>query len=144
MKQLGSILVIGALIFLTQATSSHAQTNCTQIFGGGSTCQTSDKIGVTKQVKNPQSNTFVSSLPNTGPFYTADQAITFRLTVENKTNNRLNKITLTDTLPKYFIYSMGEGKFDKAKNTLTISLDRLNGKEKKTYDITGKIASAND
>lgn len=144
MKHLSAVVALffGVFVITSFVTPSFAQTGCTQVFGGGTPCKTSTKIGLAKQVKHPQTNQFVKVLPTTGPYFTEDQPITFRITVENKTNSKLNKIIITDTLPKYFSYSLGEGKFDKKKNSLTITLDSLDAKARKTYDISGKIASS--
>lgn len=138
------IVAITSIGLFSVVSSVFADDSCLSIFNGGKSCLTSKIISVKKEIKDPQTNMYVPFLTTSGPYFSPDQQIIFRVTVENISNNKLTNITVTDTFPQYMTYVKGNGTYDTKKKTLNTKFDSLEAKERKTYEITGKIASAKD
>lgn len=139
------------LLYLSISSSSHASyipETCTPIYGGGITCQTSDKFTLNKKVLNPDSISekgtaqFVDNLSINDPKYSPSQIVKFELKVVNTENKTLNNLKLTDILPTQTAFISGPGSFDSNSNTITIKIDKLNPKESKKYIVEAKIKDA--
>ena len=124
------------------AFADSTTTNCQPVYGGGQTCNTT-ALTLNKEVQNPQSGEFVNSLGINDPKFSPGQTATFRLTVTNNGNDRLNNITIKDTLPQFLTFVSGTGSFDSGSKVLTITVDGLNGGESKSFTFQAKAADAN-
>lgn len=138
---LSALFIIGLFIF---PSIIYAADTCLPVFNGGKGCTTSKNLSVTKQVKNPQTNQYVSSLSSQGPFFSPSQTIQFRVTIQNTSKSTIKDIRVVDTFPSYVIYQSGTGKFDSSKHTLTTTIDELQINGMHSYEITAKIASLSD
>lgn len=135
---ISGIILIGLLI---SPSYLYASSTCLPIFNGGKTCSTSKNISLLKEVKDPLTGKYVSSLSAQGPYYAAGQIISFRLTVENTSKSTIKNITITDIFPQYVAYVSGNGKFDMSKHSLVTTIDEIKASERRSYEVTGKIAS---
>ena len=120
---------------------SYGVQNCQPIYGGGETCVTSNKILINKTIKNPQTGMYVDNLSLNDVRYSANQPISFQLTVTNTGNNSIPVATVSDSFPNYITNITGPGTFDSKNKTLTFSVNNLNINESRTYTLSGKIVS---
>jgi uncharacterized repeat protein (TIGR01451 family) len=147
-KKLFSLLITGALLFITSTTAFAAGTNdgaygqpCNNgSYGGsyGQNCFTS--IIVKKQVKNPSTHNFVDNLSaSTDPHYKAGQFVDFQIQITNNGNVPLTNVEVEDALPQYITLSKGFGKFDPNTKMLTLTVDKLDVNETKTFYVTVQV-----
>jgi uncharacterized repeat protein (TIGR01451 family) len=140
-----------AVIGLATAGSTYASYGseaCTPIYGGGVTCETSNKFVLDKKVLNPESiskggaEVYVDNLSINDPKYVPGQTIKFELNVTNTGTSTLNTLTLTDILPSYVNFVSGSGNFNEETNTLRFDITNLNAGETRKFIIVGTIDSA--
>ena len=141
-----SIIVLFTFIFtilLFGPSRAHADVkNCRPVFGGGETCTEANNIEIDKFIKNPANNNYVDNLDPSTMSVTPDQSLTFRLTIKNKKDTRLNNIKITDTLPSSleFVSASDNAKYDKNKHTVNYEVDLESGKSLNLSLIT-KVSS---
>lgn len=146
-----SALFFGAFLL---ATSSVAAAGTGTIYGGGyggyggygygnNPSSTGKKITLDKKVKNPSTGTFVDHLSVNDPKHSADQEITFQITLKNTGGVELKDITVKDVIPQYLTLTTSGLSFDKNTKTYSIKVASLPVNETKVIELKGKIASAN-
>ena len=140
-----AITAIFALFSLLIALPADAQTptTCQPIFGGGESCITEGNVTLDKILRSPTSNQFVDQTNISGPKFSPDQPVVFQLMLKNTGNRAIEDITVTDIFPRYASFTRGPGQFDRAKNTLTFRVDRLEAGQSRTITLEGKIMPAN-
>jgi uncharacterized repeat protein (TIGR01451 family) len=114
-------------LVLPGVVSADTNSNCTPVYGGGSSCNQTGLI-IDKKVKHPQNNSFVDNLTVNDPKYNPDQPITFRISITNSGTTELKPLTVTDTLPAFLTGVSGPGSFDAGKNIVTFTVASLKGK----------------
>jgi len=150
-------LVIGltAFAFIAFTGSAFATSNggygtieCQPIYGGGETCETSNKFVLDKKVLHPTQTkgnveVYVDNLTVNDPKYAPGQTIKFQLSVTNTGSSKLDEVTFTDYLPNYLVFVSGPGTFDSNSNKLTYKIENLNSNETKQFIIAAKVKDAN-
>lgn len=64
-------------------------------------------VHVNKQVRNPVTGVYVDNLGLNDPHFFADNAIFFRISVENSGTSTISRVTVTDNLPPFIQYVSG-------------------------------------
>jgi len=143
--KLCNIIAISVLLFLLIAPSAQAAQlpNCQFIFGGGASCEQNSPITINKFVQNPESKLYVDSLLPSDPQYKAGDTVVFKLTLNNPTNAAINNIEVSDVFPPYINYQSGQGTFNTATRTFTVTIDQLKSKESRDIQIEGQIVANN-
>lgn len=148
-------LFITALVFMFgiftagYSYASYGSTNCTPIYGGGTTCESSNKFTLDKKVLNPESNSkggneqYVDNLSINDIRFNPKQTIKFELTVQNTGDKTLNELVLEDVLPAQISFVSGPGSFDKNSNTLSLNIVNLNPNESRKFIIVTKANDSN-
>jgi uncharacterized repeat protein (TIGR01451 family) len=142
MKKIYLSLFIVSCILAFAPAKAFADDGCTPIYGGGQTCPPPGNISINKSVQNPQNGIFVDNLTTNDPKYTPGQIVNFKIVVTNTTGTNISTVTINDIFPTYLTYVSGNGSFDSNKNTLTFSLNNLNGGQSQTFNVQAKVVSA--
>lgn len=131
-----------SLSFPNLATAQELIPSCHPIYGGGENCTQTDSIEINKTVQNPKDSKFVENLGSNDPKYSPGQNIQFQITIKNTSGNKINNITIKDSLPRYVNCDFsGIGLCDNTTRIITINIDTLNRNEAHTMIIKGKIAT---
>jgi uncharacterized repeat protein (TIGR01451 family) len=137
-----SLLFAGilSLSFVGQAQAASG-TNCVAMYGGGYASTTScAQITIDKKVLKPGTKEYVDGLSGNDPKYQAGQEVTFEIVVKNVGSEKLNTITVTDTLPQFVTFVSGPGSYDKGTNKLTFVISSLESGASQTFYIKTKVA----
>lgn len=149
------LITLSAFAFIAFAGSAAASSNggygtieCQPIYGGGETCQTSNKFVLDKKVLHPTKTkgdveVYVDNLSINDPKYAPGQTIKFQLNVTNTGDNKLDSVTLTDYLPNYLTYVSGPGSYDSNSNKLTYNIENLSSNESRQFIIVAKVKDGN-
>jgi uncharacterized repeat protein (TIGR01451 family) len=116
--------------------------NCIPVYGGGVSCPKAGEVLVDKKVKNPATGIYVDNLGPADPKFRPQQAVSFQITVKNPGETAIDKITVTDTLPKLFDYMSGPGTYDGNTGKVTWEVTNLAGGDTQVFEITGRTAHA--
>lgn len=126
---------------LFQPNPAYGQAGCTPIYGGGVQCPPTQQVLIDKTIKNPENAVFVDNLGVNDTKLIPNQTnVMFRLLVENTTDQTLSNVTVVDTLPSQLIFVAGQGSYDANTRQLTITINSLGPREKRTFDITTNVA----
>jgi uncharacterized repeat protein (TIGR01451 family) len=139
MKNLTVSTLIAATVFAASAATAFAGnygTDC-QAQYGTSNCSTTN-IVVNKTVQNPSTKNYVDNLGANDPKYKGGQTVPFKITVTNTGTATLNNVIITDTLPQYTTGVETKGG-QISNNAVTITVDKLNAGESKTFDLNAKV-----
>lgn len=149
------IFALTAFAFVAFTGSAFASNNggygtieCQPIYGGGETCETSNKFVLDKKVLHPTKTkgnveVYVDNLSINDPKYAPSQQIKFQFTVTNTGTTKLDEVTFTDFLPNYVEFVSGPGSFDSNTNKLTYTIEDLNANETRQFVIVAKVKGAN-
>src|SRR6185295_4301405 len=102
MKKLIAFSVI-TLATLVAPLSVSAATVCTPVYGGGQTCVTTGP-SINKTIKNPSSGAYVDNLLINDPKYSANDSVSYQITVTNPTGTAMTALTVTDDFPTLISY----------------------------------------
>lgn len=133
---LSSLFVLTGLIFSPIAA---AQNGCTPLFNGGQTCIQHADFSINKTIKEPGTNAYRENLTATSNYFAPDQILNFRITVKNTSNNTIENVTVTDTLPGYTSYISGDGKFDFNTKLFTAMIAKLDKGQSKNIAFNVKV-----
>ena len=137
------LVTIAALVVATsQAHAGASVSQCQMIYGGGEVCPPSIKFTLDKKVQNPTTGAFVDNLGVNDPKYKASQKITFKITISNTGTAAIENVTITDTLPQFIGFDSGSGNYDRATNKFSVTINKLEVGESKTFDLVGRAADA--
>jgi uncharacterized repeat protein (TIGR01451 family) len=139
-----SIITTLTAIAVVFTRPAFADTQCTPIYGGGENCIQTNKLLMDKTVQNPSTKEFVNNLGVNDPKYGPTGTVVFKLTVKNNNTTALTNVKVTDVFPQYIDYVSGGQSYDSGTKTMTITIDKLNPGETKTFEITGKVVAANN
>jgi len=140
--KLALLSIFSVAIFSAAASTALADEGCTPIYGGGQTCPPPGNISIDKTVQNPENGVFVNNLTVNDPKYSPNQSVSFKVVVTNTTSAKISKVTINDVFPSYLTFESGPGSYDSGKNTLTFTLDNLNGGESRTFDLKAKVTDS--
>lgn len=143
MKKLFTIFALSLLLLSFKAENTFAS-GCTPIYGGGESCP-EYSFSLQKNVQKPgkAGGEFVNNLSINDPKYSANQNVTFKVTIKNTGTKRVPSVTIADIFPKYLSFVSGPGNFNSKSNTLVFSVSGLSEGQEATYTIVGKIADTN-
>lgn len=143
MKKILSIIFLALLVITLKPQAVSA--DCSQIYGGGQNCTTSNSFSIQKLVQKPGKGggSYVNSLSINDPKYSPNQNVSFRVTVKNTGSQTIPSLTVTDAFPQFISFVSGPGNFDTASKTLTFTVSNLNQGQTVTYTIVGKISNSN-
>ncbi len=148
------IFALTAFAFIAFTGNAFATSNggygtidCQPIYGGGETCETSNKFVLDKKVLHPTKTkgnveVYVDNLTINDPKYAPGQTIKFQLSVTNTGSSKLDEVTFTDYLPNYVEFVSGPGTFDSNSNKLTYKIENINSNETKRFIIVAKVKGA--
>ena len=131
------------LLSFASVLPGKAYADCTQIYGGGQTCSTSFSFSLQKFVQVPGLSNFVNNLSINDPKFSMSQTANFQLIVTNTGSQNISSVTIVDTFPQFVSFVAGPGSFNNSNNTLTFVVNNLNVGQSQTFNLSGKIASAN-
>lgn len=119
-------------------------TECTPVYGGGVECPKAGEFLVDKKVQNPATDVFVDNLTATDPKYRPEQIITFRVTVNNSGDEKIDQIRLKDVFPtvddkRVIDFMSGPGSYDENTNTLDFAADGVEPGTSRDFEIKGRI-----
>lgn len=114
---------------------------CQPIYGGGQTCPQAPNIAINKQVKNPQTGSFVDNLNVNDPKFSPNQTVSFKITLTNTGNVNMASVNIRDIFPQFVNFISGPGSFDTNTKTLSFTVSNLSTNESRTFDISGKVIS---
>lgn len=134
MKKLLLSFSLFAIYYLIFAINASAAGECVPIYGGGVSCPQEGRIIVNKTVKNPQTGAFVDNLNINDPKFSAGQTVNFKITVTNTGDKVVSDINAQDIFPQFVNPDKPAG--------LNFRIDRLNPGESGTFDLSGKVVSA--
>lgn len=148
MKKL-TIAFLASLLLLTSAGLSNAagtgygQSNCQVIYGGGEVCHNKITFTIDKKVLIPnKGGSFVDNLGINDVKFQPSQQVTFKITVKNTGNKKIDKLDVKDTLPSYITFVSGVGTYDKNTNTLSYTISNLEKGSSNEQSFIGMITSA--
>lgn len=144
MKNKSIVVSLFAFLFSLFAIPAFADVVCQPIYGGGQSCVQAGNILINKTVMNPSTSVLVDNLSVNDPKYGPDFIVNFQLVVTNTGSSTLSKVEVKDIFPQYVKFSSGPGTFDSNTNTLTFTVENLAASESRTFNIQGKVVSAND
>lgn len=143
MKKILAIILLTLLVIALKPQTANA--DCSQIYGGGENCTTSNSFSIQKLVQKPSKGggNYVNSLSINDPKYTPKQNVSFQVMVKNTGSQTIPSLTVTDTFPQFVSFVSGPGNFDTTNKTLTFTVSNLNQGQSVTYTIVGKLADSN-
>lgn len=129
---------------LASPKTSFAETICQPIYGGGQTCTQSGNVAIDKKIVHPKTNILVDNIGINDDKFAPESIATFQLAVTNTGGTKISRVKVTDIFPQNITFVAGVGNFDTSTKILSFEINDLNPNETKTFNIVGKIASAND
>lgn len=135
------VLLIVLIIFVSSQliNKAFAQTPCQPIYGGGTTCITTQDITIDSKVLNPSTNKMVHSLAINDAKYKPGFIVTFQVAITNNRKTVIEKTHIQDIFPQFVSFSAGPGSFDTSTSTLAFDADNLMPSETRTFNILGRI-----
>lgn len=109
-------------------------------YGGGSN---PGIILVDKMVRNPKTGAYVDNLGLVDEKYISDNAVYFKITVQNTGDSVISRVTVVDTLPPYVTYVTG-GSYDSASRNVTFYFDKVAPNEARSTILQVKVVPVKD
>lgn len=144
MKRILSTFVISTIILAASYASASAATICQPIYGGGPSCVTTGNVSVNKRVVDPSNGNLVDNLGINDTKFAPESTVTFQIAVTNTGNNQIGDVQVKDIFPQFVTFASGVGNFDSNSKVLSFDVNNLNPGETRTFNLIGKIATAND
>lgn len=143
-KLILSIFVVGLFALTNRA---YADVVCQPVYGGGQNCITTGNVAVNKKVCKPEikdeckveRGDFVDNLGTNDPKFSANQTVTFQVSLTNKGSTTLLQTQVRDIFPGYVNFQSGNGNFDQNTKTLIFTVDNLAPNETRTFTLQGKV-----
>jgi uncharacterized repeat protein (TIGR01451 family) len=114
--------------------------NCVPVYGGGVSCPKLGEVLIDKKVINPSTGIYVDNLGPSDPKFRPQQIITFQVFVKNPGDTAIDKIIVTDTLPRLFDFMTGPGNYDGNTGKLTWEVVNLAPSDTQVFEIKGRIS----
>ncbi len=96
------------------------------------------QLTVDKQVRNPVTGIYVDNLGLNDAHYFAENAVFFRITVQNTGNTVLSRITATDYLPAYLSYVSG-GVYTANTRQIVFYFDNVSPGERRSTILQARV-----
>ena len=125
-----------------EPANAQESSSCQYVYGGGKTCVQTGKIILNKTIQHPSSSQLVDSLAADDAKFSADQTVTFHLTLTNTNTQVVKNVTVQDTIPQLLTLISGDGQFDQNAKVFSFTVDSLNPGESKTRVLKMKVLSA--
>jgi|SRR5581483_9851086 len=138
-KLITTLSLLAAFTFA--ALPVEAATVCNPVYGGGQNCVSTGNLGVSKQIRNPQTGAFVNSLGINDPKYNAGDTVMYHVTVFNNGQNNIPNITVTDSFPTLITFKDGPGIYNPNTGTLTFTIANLNAGQSQTFTVDGTVVN---
>ncbi|MFA6005776.1 MAG: hypothetical protein WC775_04820 [Patescibacteria group bacterium] len=135
-----TVFLLSVICFLIAASSVSADSGSYGQYGqyGGGTAG-SGKVLVDKMVRNPKSGEYVDNIGLNDVKYVADNAVFFKVTVQNVGTSTLSRIDVVDYLPLYVKYVSG-GQYDSATRQVKFSFDNVAPNERRSTVLQVRVA----
>ena len=143
MGRIIKLFLLGVISYLLFVNKVFAQTPCQPIYGGGTTCITSQEITVDSKILNPSTNKMAENLSVNDAKYKSGFIVTFQVLITNNRKTVIEKINVQDVFPQFVSFISGPGSFDTSTRILAFDVDNLMPSETRTFNILGRIADAN-
>lgn len=145
-KSLYTILIsaslLGATLFPTQAFA-----DCTQLYGGGQTCNnfsfTVNKLVAKPDTKGGTLEFVMGGFSQNDPKFSPSGQAVYQILVKNTGSTTITTLTVTDRIPELLTFVAGPGSYDSGTKTLTYTINNLGAGQTNSQNITVKIADAN-
>lgn len=98
-------------------------------------------FSIDKKVLDPRSNKFVDNLTVDQFKFLPNQDVWFRVEIKNNTSAELVNVVGKDVLPASMQLVSGDGVYDPASNTLTVTIDRIAPNSSRFWDIKASFVS---
>lgn len=127
------LFIVYRLLF--NVSTSYAQyVTCTQYNCPGIVGQ----LVVDKQVRNPVTGVYVDNLGLQDPHYFADNAVFFRISVQNTSTTVLTRVTVNDYLPPFLSFVSG-GSYSANNRQIVFYFDNVAPNERRSTVIQVKV-----
>ncbi len=133
------IAVITYTLFISVG-SVQASGGCVPVYGGGVSCPKQGEVLIDKKVRNPATGFYVDNLGPNDPKYRPQQIVSFQISVKNPGESKIDKITVTDTLPKFLDFMSGPGSYNAVTGKLTWEVDNLAGGDTQVFEVKGRVS----
>ena len=107
-------------------------------YGGGGAGP--GKVLVDKLVRNPKTGDYVDNIGLTDVKYVADNAVFFKVIVQNAGDSTLSRIDVVDYLPPYVKYISG-GQYDSTTRQVRFYFDNVAPNERRSTVLQVRVAS---
>lgn len=98
------------------------------------------QLTINKEVRNPATGVYVDNLGLKDAHYVADNAVFFRITIQNNSNSYVSKVTVTDYLPPYVLYVSG-GTYSPTTRQIALYFDNVLVGERRSTVLQVRVAS---
>lgn len=117
------------------------------VYGGGVMDVRQSSVLIDKFVQNPTSALFVDHLGLDDPRYRPGQIITFQITVNNPGDATVEKMVITDTMPRInnqpiIDFMTGPGAYNAVTGIMTFEVTNLEAGKSLQFEVKGKISHA--
>ncbi len=125
------------------AGSAAGTSNCQVVYGGGEVCNTPVKFTINKMVQTPGKGggNFVDNLRINDARFVSGQDVNFKIAIQNTGNNDISNLNVVDSLPDFFTFKSGTGKFDSNARTLTWDTGKITVNQTLEYIVTLTVVS---
>lgn len=130
------LTILPTLALLYFVSPVQAAVRCETQYGGGQVCVRTGNLQVNKQVKNPQDGSWLDNLgQQSSKRFSLNEEVEYRLQVKNVGDAKLDKVTVTDTLP---------GNLQLVSGNLAQELQNLEVNQTQEVFIKAKVISVSD
>lgn len=139
MKQLlfaGVSFLIALFLVVSLPFSAYAD----GIYGQYGAGATPGKVLVDKTVRNPKTGEYVDNLGLMDARYVSDNAVYFKITVQNTGGSVLSRINVVDYLPPYIRYVSG-GNYNSATRQVSFAFDNVKPNEQRSTLLQVQVVS---
>lgn len=104
------------------------------------TVEVKKTVSVDKKVRSVQENVYFDNIDKSKKLFYIGDTLDFSIAVENTSKDVLENIKIVDSLPANLSLIFHPGTYNKDKNSIEWTIDKLNPAEVKTYNIRVKVA----
>ena len=110
------------------------------VYGGGVIAPKEGEVIIDKMVKNPASGSFVDHLGPTDPKYRPTDIVYFQIKVQNPSDERLDVVEITDSLPDFVDFMTGPGNYDSETGKMTFKVEDLEPGDTRTFELKARVS----
>ncbi len=134
------------LLILTNVNASgvYGAGGCVPVYGGGVECPKEGEVLIDKKVQNPKTGIFVDNiLPSDPTRYLPKQIVTFQIIVKNLGDQKIEKVTVTDTIPAFIDYMSitptNDASYNADSRVLTFTVTNLAAGSSQIFDLKARV-----